>query len=514
MAWKQDGAAARLLGARPGDWAMLGTSVTIAGAGFGLGGAAVAAMLAVPAIIAARGRMPSATNGRADTGTTLTDALTGLPLRAELLKALDLAFATAPDSGKATACFVVALDTPVDLVARFGQAGFERVLARIAEALADTMRGPDIVARIEGARFAVALGPVRRLDLEAAIQIASRLQAAVARPVSLDAMTVHVSGSIGFCLFNRAPERTGAGLLAAAERACEEAGFNGPAAIRAYSPEIAQAAEDRETMRDTVGAALEGGQIVGWFQPQLSTETGSVSGYEVLARWMHPTRGVLPPSEFLAAVEGAGLMGRLSEIMLFHALTAIKAWDRAGHRVPTVAVNFSKEELHDPRLAERLKWELDRFELTPARLTVEVLESVVADADNDIVVHNIAALARMGCGIDLDDFGTGHASITNIRRFDVNRIKIDRSFVTGVDTDPGQQRMLSAILSLAERLDIATLAEGVESLGEHAILAQLGCGHVQGFCIARPMPFDDTLPWLERHAAKLAATPRRGRKTG
>jgi diguanylate cyclase len=511
MAWKQDDAAARILGPRPGDWAMLGASVALAGAAFGISGAAVAAALAAPAIIFTRGRAHGANTGP---GMVPADAVTGLPLREQLVTALDRAIAAAPSSGKTTACFVVALDTPADLILRFGQSGFERVLARVAEGLADAMRGPDLVARIEGARFAVALGPVRRLDLEAAIQIAARLHGAVARPVSLDAMTVHVSGSVGFCLFNRTPERTGAALLAAAERACEEAGFNGPSAIRAYSAEIAQAATDRGTMRESIEAALEGGQIVGWFQPQLSTDTGAVSGYEVLARWMHPTRGVLPPSEFLAAVEGAGLMSRLSEIMLFHALTAIKAWDRAGHRVPTVAVNFSKDELRAPRLAERLKWELDRFELSPGRLTVEVLESVVADTDNDVVVHNIAALARLGCGIDLDDFGTGHASITNIRRFDVDRIKIDRTFVTGIDTDPGQQRMLSAILSLAERLDIATLAEGVESVGEHALLSQLGCGHVQGFGIARPMPFDDTLPWLERHAAKLAATPRLGRRTG
>jgi diguanylate cyclase len=514
MAWKQHGATNPLLARHAGDWAMLGASVALSGAAFGLSGAAVAAALAAPAIVIGRGRRSAAEAGASAHPGPAGDAVTGLPLRGQMLAALDTAFARAPATGRTTACFVAALDNPGELMSRLGQSGFERVLARVAGGLADAMREPDMVARIEGARFGVALGPVRRLDLEAAIQIAARLQAAVARPVSLDAMSVHVTASVGFCLFSRAPERTGEAILAAAERACEEAGYNGPAAIRAYSAEIAQAATDRETMRDAVEGALEDGQIVGWFQPQLSTDTGAVSGYEILARWVHPTRGVLPPSEFLPAIEGAGLMGRLSEIMLFHALTAIKAWDRAGHMVPTVAVNFSKEELRDPRLAGRLQWELDRFELPPARITIEVLESVVADTDNDVVVHNIAALARMGCRIDLDDFGTGNASIANIRRFDVHRIKIDRSFVTGIDTDAGQQRMLSAILSMAERLDIATLAEGVERVGEHAILSQLGCGHVQGFGIARPMPFDDTLTWLERHAAKLAVTPRLGRKTG
>jgi EAL domain-containing protein (putative c-di-GMP-specific phosphodiesterase class I) len=142
---------------------------------------------------------------------------------------------------------------------------------------------------------------------------------------------------------------------------------------------------------------------------------------------------------------------------------------------------------------------------------VEILETVVAETDNDVIVSNIAQLARMGCGVDLDDFGTGHASITNIRRFAVRRIKIDRSFVTHVDEDRDQQRFVSAVLSLAERLGIETLAEGVETAGEHAMLAQLGCGHVQGYGIARPMPFDETVDWMKQHRAKAAGgTPRIG----
>jgi EAL domain-containing protein (putative c-di-GMP-specific phosphodiesterase class I) len=133
---------------------------------------------------------------------------------------------------------------------------------------------------------------------------------------------------------------------------------------------------------------------------------------------------------------------------------------------------------------------------------------VIAGTDNDVVVKTIAALARMGCGIDLDDFGTGHASITSIRRFAVRRIKIDRSFVLHADEDREQQRMLAAILSMAEQLGIETLAEGVETAAVHALLAQLGCRHVQGFAIARPMPLDDSLAWLRQHQTRQTAPPR------
>ena len=180
--------------------------------------------------------------------------------------------------------------------------------------------------------------------------------------------------------------------------------------------------------------------------------------------------------------------------------------------MPTVAVNFSADELRNPRLAEKLKWELDRFDLEPKRLCVEVLENVVAGTDNDVIVANIAALSKLGCGIDLDDFGTGNASITSIRRFAIRRIKIDRSFVTRVDEDREQQKMVSAILSMAERLGLATLAEGVETSAEHAMLAQLGCGDVQGFGIARPMPVDETMDWIARQRSRISGTPRIGHR--
>jgi len=193
-------------------------------------------------------------------------------------------------------------------------------------------------------------------------------------------------------------------------------------------------------------------------------------------------------------------------------VAALVRWDRAGFSVPSVGVNFCAAELRNPRLVEKLQWELDRFDLRPERLSIEILETVVASTDNDMVVRNIAALARLGCGIDLDDFGTGHASITTIRRFDVRRLKIDRSFVMRVDEDREQQKMVAAILSLAERLGLETLAEGVETAGEHAMLAQLGCDHVQGFGIARPMPFEQTLDWISQHSARLPNLQRIGHR--
>ena len=436
------------------------------------------------------------------------DAPSGLALPARVIAALDAGLEQGARSELLTGCIVVQIDDAGVLLDRHGRAAQADVLAHAGQRLASALRPGDTVARLEGGGFAVALMPVRRLDLETMVQLAARLQAVLATPFSVDRARLYITVSVGFCLGTRAPEPNGRALLDAAQVAADDALRNGPGAIRAFAPDMARHRADRDAMRDQLEAALEEGQIVPWFQPQISTDTGAITGFEALARWNHPERGALAPAEFLSAIEEAGLAERLGEVILYHALGALAAWDRAGFKVPTVAVNFSATELRNPRLADKLKWEIDRFGLSPERLSVEILETVVADTDNDVVVSNIAQLSRLGCGIDLDDFGTGHASITNIRRFAVRRIKIDRSFVTRVDEDREQQKMVAAVLSLAEQLGLDTLAEGVETAGEHAMLSQLGCGHVQGFAIGRPMPLADVAGWIGGHARRLAAAPR------
>ncbi|WP_431307835.1 putative bifunctional diguanylate cyclase/phosphodiesterase [Cypionkella aquatica] len=447
---------------------------------------------------------------RVDRPSPLPQVLDGLSLRADILASVDSILRESHVSDRTTACLVLQFDDSKRWIDQHGRAAQTEVLGRAAERICSVLRSGDVVARLEGGGFAVALAAVRRLDIETVVQVAARLQSALSAPISLNATRIYATCSIGFCLGQRAPEATGASLLNAAQIAADDALRHGPNAIRSYSIDMAATRADRDALREELEEALDEGQIKPHFQPQISTHTGAISGFEALARWYHPDKGLIPPAEFLPMIEDAGLSERLGEVILYHALTALVRWDRAGLNVPTVAVNFSSAELRNPRLAEKLKWELDRFNLAPKRLSIEVLENVVAQTDNDIIVANIAALAALGCGIDLDDFGTGNASITSIRRFAVRRIKIDRSFVTKLDEDREQQKMVAAILSMAERLGLETLAEGVETPGEHAMLAQLGCADVQGFGIARPMPVDETMAWIDRHQAKLKTIPRIG----
>ena len=438
-----------------------------------------------------------------------TDTVTasGLLARPPMIARCDAIFSQAIETGYKSCLHVVEIERFSNLADRYGPAAADSIIQRMGERLTGVVRDGDVVGQIGDARFAICVNPVRQLSLELCIQLAGRIQAAAEEPFAVDGTVIYVDVCIGFCQHSRAPDEQGKQWLEAATLALRSAQANGGSSIRAYSAQMHQERKTRRALHDDVVAALESGEIVPWFQPQICTDTGRITGFEALARWIHPVRGVISPVEFLPAIEATNMLERLAEVIIFHSFRAIKQWDAAGIKVPQVGVNFAGSELSNPRLLDKIKWDLDRFDLTPDRLAVEVLETVVANSPDDVISRNINALSALGCRIDLDDFGTGNASIASIRRFSVTRIKIDRSFVMKADRDHEQQRMISAILTMAERLQVETLAEGVETVGEHVLLAQLGCNHVQGFGIARPMPFDQTLDWIHAHNAKLREVP-------
>jgi diguanylate cyclase len=390
--------------------------------------------------------------------------------------------------GRQTGCLVLQFDTLQQVCDRLGRARQSEILAASVARIRGALRPGDLLFALEDGCLVVVLGPTERLDLESMVRIAGRLQLVAQQPMQLgpDTCATDLLHRLLPCPPGRGSH--GQAVLEAAQVATDEAMQHAPGAIRAYTVDLAQARAERDALRTGFADAVAEGQVLAHFQPQVSTDNGEVSGMEALARWHHPQRGLLTPGVFLPAIEGTDLMAVLGEAMLTQALAALRAWDAAGLKVPSVSVNFSARELSDPELPDRLTWHLDRHGLLPARLTVEVLESVVAKDGDDIIARNIRRIAEMGCGVDMDDFGTGNASITSIRRFALRRLKIDRSFVRALDANRDQQQLVTAILSLAERLGLETLAEGVETQGEHAMLAQLGCGHVQGYIVARPMP--------------------------
>lgn len=379
-----------------------------------------------------------------------------------------------------------------------------RALDVIERRLRTKTRAGDRVQRHGSAGFVLLPHGVGS-DVERAVQMATRLQRLCEAKISLDGQSLRLTPTIGFAR-NEDGEIDTELLIARALAAAEAAFLNGPGEIRGWTPAIQDDIALRLSMKSVLTRAFERGEIRPWFQPQVSTDTGEITGVEALARWEHPDRGLVPPPEFLPFVTTSGLSSRLTRVMIDGALTALAAWDEAGLHVPRVSVNLAPQDLSDTSLAKMIARRLERHGIAPQRLGLEVLESVVTTDKDSPVKRNLKKLDALGCYIDLDDFGTGNTSITTIRRLPIKRIKIDRSFVINVDTDPEQEAFVRAQLTLAEQLSLDTLGEGVETPGEHAMLAQLGCAHVQGFGIGRPMPADSLLSWADTHRASLPRT--------
>ncbi|MDV7271959.1 GGDEF domain-containing protein [Thioclava sp. A2] len=435
------------------------------------------------------------------------DGVTGLPLRAEGETILEGLLIEAENTAQSTACLVVGVDGAEGLAHQLSPTEFDEVLGKISERLVDSLRHKDRVVRLEGAKFAVMLKPTPRPDLESMIQLSGRLQSAVSDPVSIAYRAVSLTLYVGFCLMGRAPEAGAVALLGAAELSAEEAARNGPRAIRAYSTEICQSADVRSALSSEVTAALENGQVRAYFVPQLCTDTGHVSGMQVVPRWVHESRGVLPEQDLMTALEAAGLRQRFAEVMLYQSFAALRAWEERALNLGAISLPVSAELLSNPKMTERLRWEFDRFDVLPSRIRLILRHSVLPLIGQEVVSRNLRACVALGCQIELSGFGNGQASVSCIRRSNAQRLRIHRSFVANVDKDPEQQRLVAALISLAEGLGLETIAEGVQTIGEHSMLAQLGCQHVQGKAIAAPMPLDETFDWSERHLAKLAATP-------
>ena len=487
--------------------------VAIVAIWLGLSHVVTAIAIVLPALLALRAAVP-----RPEAGVTerhgplaIPGHQGGLSGRAALAAMLERVGRQADHD---SACILIQIDDWDRVTDRWGPEMAEHVARRTAERLLGVLRNDDMVVRLGEARFGVALHPVRAARLGTRVAICDRLRAAVAEPIAIGGMALRLSASTGHAGFRHdgcgQPEAT----LAAAEAALADAVHNGPNAVRAYAPALLLHRSQRSDLAAEVAAALSADEIRPWFQPQISTESGVIAGFEALARWHHPRHGMLNPAAFLPAIEDAGRMDALGQHIVQHALTALRSWDQVGLRVPSVSINFSAAELRNPALADHVKWELDRFDLRPGRLTVEILETVAARSKDDMITSNIAALRAHGINIDLDDFGVGQASLGAIRRFGVTRIKIDQSFIRDLDQDPEQQTMLAAILSMAHHLGVETLAEGVETPEVRAMLARMGCDHLQGFHIAEPMPFEKTVAWATLYNDGLAHGTAYGRRAG
>lgn len=446
----------------------------------------------------------------------LAGIATTRPMRAPRMPAMDDAERVADQilhrahrSHRTAAAMAIAVDDFAPLRKDLGAAASARLMTRLTGRLLHEFPQDQFFVNHLSGQILMLPSPKRRLDTKSTLSLAEAVQSSLSQPIPMGNLSHTINTSIGYCLSSRDDIQSGAQLVTGATRALHAAQRGTSGGICGDSKQLRHRVETGDQLMQQIPHALRSGQIRAYFQPQISTRTGAITGFEALARWQHPTRGLIPPSEFLPLLESSGHIANLGIRIVEGALDALLDWRRAGFDIPGIAVNFSQVELERPDLVARLNAALTQRNLPPDCLSIEVLETVVAQSDDDLVIGNLAALAQMGCRIDLDDFGTGHASITTIRKFSAERIKIDRSFVTGLDSDPEQRAMVSAILLMADRLGLETLAEGVETDSERAALTQMGCGHLQGFAIGRPMTHEGATAWIESYLEKLGQPPAR-----
>ena len=422
------------------------------------------------------------------------DALTKLPNRALLGDRMEQALAQARRGGSMLAVGYLDLDLFKPVNDRHGHAAGDRLLVEMAQRLKGTLRSGDTVARLGGDEFVVILPGLRsREECEALVD---RLLRAVAEPYEVaDGHVATMSASIGIRLVP--PDDADADtLLRQADQAMYAAKQEGRGRAHFFDAERDRQVVMRRDQIARVGRGIAEREMVLHFQPVVDLRSGMVRFAEALVRWRRPDEGMLPPGEWLSAIEETPVVAELGDWVLDEALRRCGAWGAIG-LCGGVSVNVSAFELRDPAFPDRVRRALGRHPgVHPSRLKLEVLESA-ALADIAAVTATMDACRAMGVEFALDDFGTGYSSLTYLKRLPASTLKIDRSFVANMLEDAGDRAIVTGVVELARVFDRASVAEGVESTAHVEALRELGCDMGQGYGIAPPMPADAFTDWLK-----------------
>ena len=424
------------------------------------------------------------------------DPLTGLPNRALFVRQLDSALGRRRYHARGAAVLFLDLDDFKIVNDSLGHVEGDNLLRQVADRLKDAIRPADLAARFGGDEFALLLDDV---DEDAALSVANRALAAINRAFDLSDDTVRIGATIGIAL--SADTRPDAvDMLRAADIAMYSAKTAGKGRIRVFEPSMYHEAAERLRLGADIRTAVERGDFVLHYQPIVHLPSGEASGMEALLRWQHPELGLIPPSEFIPLAESTGMIIPLGEFVLREACRQARAWqrERPGKPPLMMSVNVSGIQLQHPGLVAAVSLALEHAELDPDLLTLEVTESVLAHETDDMV-RRLRQLKGLGLHIAIDDFGTGYSSLAYLRRFPVDTVKIDKSFVDGIATGPSDLALVRAIVRLAHSLKMKAVAEGVEHEAQARRLARMGCDQAQGFHFARPMPPREATAFVVGH---------------
>ena len=429
------------------------------------------------------------------------DLLTGMPNRVLLHDRLRQAIRAAERDGTSVALLIMDLDRFKEVNDTFGHHYGDLLLRQVGERLQSALRAGDTLARLGGDEFALLLPGS---DESSAITVVRRLQQVLDEPLAIDGQLFTIGASLGVAV---SPEHAADAdtLLQRADVAMYVAKRSG-SGYAVYTAEEDQHSPDRLALASELRLAIQQDQLLLHFQPKVDLVDGRVIGVEALVRWRHPRRGLVPPDQFIPLAEQSGLIHPLSQWVLAAAARQYHTWRSAGVELP-IAVNLSMRNLHDPRLSQTITELLDTWRLPPGALSIEITESsLMADPDRALAV--LGGLRQLGLTIAIDDFGTGYSSLAYLKRLPVAELKIDRSFVGEMATDPNDLAIVRSTVELAHNLGLRVVAEGVEDDTSEELLADLGCDQAQGYFISRPLPAAEFSAWLtsrrQRNRAKAA----------
>ena len=420
------------------------------------------------------------------------DALTGLPNRLLAKDHLQQAILAAERSSTKVALLFIDLDNFKTINDSLGHVIGDGLLKGAAIRLRECLRDTDTLSRQGGDEFLIVLNDVR--DTESITVVAEKILARLAEPFEIDHHELSISLSIGIAVYPNDGKDFDT-LLKQSDTAMYQAKESGRNTYRFHIGQMNIDAIEHLRMRNGLRRALEHGEFVLHYQPQISLANGAVIGAEALIRWNHPELGMVPPGRFISIAEDSGLIVPMGDWVLGEACRQAVAWHKAGLPELLIAVNLSAVQFKRGDVEKAVTQALDESGLNPALLELELTESILIK-DTEKVLATVRQLKSLGVKLSIDDFGTGYSSLSYLKRFNVDKLKIDQSFVRDMADDPNDAAIVSAIIQMAKSLNLTTIAEGVEDERQLALLRRLHCDEVQGYYFARPMPADEFLNFV------------------
>ncbi|MEP6802145.1 MAG: EAL domain-containing protein, partial [Acidobacteriota bacterium] len=423
------------------------------------------------------------------------DALTGLPNRLLFQDRLRMAVLNAQRSDDRLATLFLDLDRFKVINDSLGHSIGDELLRGVAERLGSCVREGDTVARLGGDEFTVLVPGMT--DDEHAAKIARKILGVLRLPFVIDGRELFLTTSIGVALYP-ADGETAETLVRNADTAMYRAKEQGRDNFQLYTPAMNSRALERLSLESRLRQAIQNEELVLQYQPLVDLKTNRIRGAEALIRWEHPDMGLLAPGEFIPLAEISGLIVPIGEWVLRTACGQMREWQRLGHPRLAVAVNLSARQFQQADLVSQVRSALESADLAPEFLDLEITESN-AMQNAEVSISTLWDLKNLGVQLSMDDFGTGYSSLNYLKRFPIDRLKIDQSFVRDVTTDPDDAAIASAIIAMAHSLELTVVAEGVETEPQLAFLRDQRCDEMQGYLVSRPVAPARFLELLEEN---------------